>query len=51
MREKSRYRPLTFTCPALNPACIPNALPVRRWQARQWQIETTNGSPVVTTLS
>src|SRR5262245_45503624 len=24
---------------------MPNALPVRRWQARQWQMETTNGSP------
>ena len=29
----------------LNPACIPNALPVRRWHAWQLQIETEKGSP------
>ena len=28
-----------------DPACMPNALPVRRWQARQLQIETANASP------
>jgi hypothetical protein len=38
-------RPTTRTWSVLNPACIPKALPVRRWQARQLQIETANGSP------
>jgi hypothetical protein len=36
---------------ALNPACIPNASPVRRLHARQWQMDTANGSPVVATRS
>src|SRR4051812_35759300 len=30
---------------------MPNALPVRRWQARQLQIETANGSPVTSRRS
>jgi hypothetical protein len=35
----------------MNPACKPNALPVRRWQARQWHIVTSNGSSDVFTRS
>jgi hypothetical protein len=31
--------------------CIPKALPVRCWQARQWQIETLMGSPSTSTVS
>src|SRR5690348_1472350 len=42
---------MTSTCSAVNPACRPKALPVRRWQARQWHTETTNGSPVTLTRS
>jgi hypothetical protein len=44
-RVKSLKRPLTCTWSLLNPAWIPNALPVRRWQAWQLQIETEKGSP------
>jgi hypothetical protein len=40
-----REAPSVVTCSASNRACTPNALPVRRWQARQWQIETRTGSP------
>src|SRR5262245_33907125 len=40
-----------FTWSAAKPACIPKALPVRRWQARQWQIETANGSPFTSSVS
>ena len=34
-----------------NRACAPKTLPVRRWQARQWQTETRTGSPVTSALS
>ena len=34
---------LNRTCSGGQRACIPNTLPVRRWQARQWQIETPDG--------
>ena len=37
--------PSTVTLPAGNRACTANALPLRRWQSRQWQIETRTGSP------
>jgi hypothetical protein len=30
---------------------IPKALPVRRWQARQLQMETANGSPSTSSCS
>jgi hypothetical protein len=40
-----------LTSPAAKPACMPNALPVRRWQSRQWQIDTERGSPTVVTRS
>ena len=30
---------------------MPNALPVRRWQSRQWQAETRSGSPSQAMLS
>jgi hypothetical protein len=40
-----REAPSVVTCSASNRARTPNALPVRRWQARQWQIETRTGSP------
>jgi hypothetical protein len=30
---------------------MPNALPVRCWQARQWHIETRIGSPVQSTVN
>jgi hypothetical protein len=32
-----------------NRACAANTLPVRFWQARQWQMETRTGSPRVWT--
>src|SRR5918999_5381949 len=32
-------------------ACMLNALPVRRWHARQWHIEIRTGSPSATRLS
>src|SRR6476646_1408917 len=34
-----------------NRACIPKALPVRCWQARQWHIEIRTGSPSTVTVS
>src|SRR5215211_7587256 len=40
-----RERPSIVTCSASNRAWTPKTLPVRRWQARQWQIETRTGSP------
>jgi len=30
---------------------MPKALPVRCWQARQWQMEMRNGSPVASMVS
>ena len=33
------------TCSSLNRAWAPNTLPVLRWHARQWQIDTWAGSP------
>ena len=44
-------RPLIVTAARGNRACTPNALPVRRWHARQWQTEMRTGSPVVVTCS
>jgi hypothetical protein len=35
----------------LNRACVPNTLPVRCWQHRQWQIETRTGPPSQIKLS
>jgi hypothetical protein len=32
-------------------ACTPNTLPVRRWQARQWQTDTRIGSPSTVAVS
>src|SRR5438128_12365892 len=40
-----RDAPSIVTCSASNRAWTPKTLPVRRWQARQWQIETRTGSP------
>jgi hypothetical protein len=40
-----REAPSVVTCSASNRAWTPKTLPVRRWQARQWQIETRTGSP------
>ena len=37
--------PSTRTRVGRERACAPNTLPVRRWQARQWQMEETTGSP------
>src|SRR5437763_7927366 len=34
-----------------NRACMPKALPVRRWQAWQWHIEIRTGSPSAATRS
>jgi len=31
--------------------CAPNGAPVRRWQARQWQIEILTASPLQLTRS
>jgi Regulator of ribonuclease activity B len=39
------------TCSRGQRACIPNALPVRRWQAKQWQIEILTGPPSSWTVS
>jgi hypothetical protein len=39
----SLKRPTTSTRLAGKRACMANALPVRRWQARQWQIEIRTG--------
>jgi hypothetical protein len=39
-------RPLIFSiCPFGNRAWVPNTLPVRLWQSRQWQTEIRTGSP------
>src|SRR5439155_16744724 len=40
-----REAPSVVTCSASNRAWTPKTLPVRRCQARQWQIETRTGSP------
>src|SRR6266545_6575869 len=40
-----RETPSVVTCSASYRAWTPKTLPVRRWQARQWQIETRIGSP------
>jgi len=40
-----REAPSVVTCSASNRAWTPKTLPVRRWQARRWQIETRTGSP------
>src|SRR5439155_7563940 len=45
VRTYSVERPTTRTRSDGNRACIPKALPVRRWQARQWHIEIRTGSP------
>jgi hypothetical protein len=44
-RMYCREAPSVVTCSASNRAWTPKTLPVRRWQARQWQIETRSGSP------
>ena len=44
-------RPEICTRSAGNRAWIPNALPVRRWQARQWQMLIRTGSPVTSRRS
>src|SRR5207247_10446026 len=44
-RMYCREAPSVVTCSASNRAWTPKTLPVRRWQARQWQIETRTGSP------
>jgi hypothetical protein len=44
-RMYCRETPSVVTCSASNLAWAPKTLPVRRWQARQWQIETRTGSP------
>src|SRR5919204_1472941 len=51
MRTYSAYRPATRTRSAGNRAWIPNALPVRRWQARQWHMEIRIGSPSAVRVS
>jgi hypothetical protein len=43
--------PLRTTPDRLNLACAPKTLPVRRWQARQWQIETRTGSSRVVNVN
>src|SRR5437867_3163679 len=40
-----REAPSVVTCSASNRAWTPKTLPVLRWHARQWQIETRTGSP------
>src|SRR3954447_5045176 len=44
-------RPSIRTCASSNRACPPKTLPVRCWQARQWQIDTRTGSPSTTSRS
>ena len=44
-RMYCREAPSVVTRSASNRAWTPKTLPVRRWQARQWQIETRTGSP------
>jgi hypothetical protein len=44
-RMYCREAPSIVTWSASNRAWTPKTLPVRRWQARQWQIETRTGSP------
>jgi hypothetical protein len=39
--------PSIVTASSGNRACMPNTLPVRFWQARQWQMDTRTGSPRV----
>src|ERR671931_264589 len=51
MRTYSVERPATRTRSAGNRAWIPNALPVRRWQARQWHMEIRIGSPSAVRVS
>ena len=51
VRMYSVASPSIRTCSRGQRACIANALPVRRWQARQWQIETLTGSPSTSTAS
>src|SRR5919197_64707 len=51
IRTYSVERPATRTRSAGNRAWIPNALPVRRWQARQWHMEIRIGSPSAVSVS
>ncbi len=36
---------MAVTCSRRKRACTPKTLPARRWQSRQWQMETLVGSP------
>jgi hypothetical protein len=51
MRTNCFDGPVTVTESAGKRAWAPKTLPVRRWQARQWQTETRTGSAVVTAES
>jgi len=51
VRAYSRERPSIRAWWAWKPACRPKALPVRRWQAWQWHIVTSKGSPSTLTRS
>src|SRR5919198_4058631 len=51
VRTYSVERPATRTRSAGNRAWIPNALPVRRWHARQWHMEIRIGSPSAVRVS
>jgi hypothetical protein len=50
VRAYVRDAPPTTTLRSGNRACAPKALPVRRWQARQWQTDTRTGSPLTTAV-
>jgi hypothetical protein len=43
--------PSIATCSRGNRACAPKTLPVRFWQALQWQMDIRTGSPTQVTLS
>jgi hypothetical protein len=52
IRTNSVASPSIRTCSrGRRAACTANTLPVRCWQARQWQIETLTGSPSTSTES
>jgi hypothetical protein len=50
-RDQVELSPSTATASVGKRACAPKTLPVRRWQARQWQMDTRTGSAVVVTVS
>lgn len=51
IRTYSDEVPESDTFSRRNRACWPKTLPVLRWQARQWQMETRTGSPTTWAVS